>query len=344
MDDPSGVRGARTSLAIAFTIFTALVALLWVLPKSPGGGFWLFTLPAALLFPYFTYRVIAPRSAERTSTDAVVMVAALVVLYLGGVLVSSLALPDQNVSGAAATMESLTVQWRTYGLWTLVVVGVLKLVERSKPGSSAPETSSELRSEIEVDASGEAASAKAPASGRVPIDPIRPGPLVQAQPVPQPAPIRPLTASRPAAAPLEHSAPARSVQVGASAQPPTSAPRPVERTATVSGASFADLTTLVEVATSLSHPSSSTSLQLSATPAGLGLAAAGTEIGTIPGAWSSVEPLRVRLSAHETREALGSLSPSPETLSIRLRLDDETAVEFRDDRSARRFALSAVRE
>ena len=199
MDDPSGVRGARTSLAIAFTIFTALVALLWVLPKSPGGGFWLFTLPAALLFPYFTYRVIAPRSAERTSKDSVVMIAALVVLYLGGVVVRSLALPEANLTGAAATMESLTETWRTYSLWTLLVVGVLTLVERSKTGSSAPKATS--ASEPVVAASGEAVPAKLPTSGRGPVEVTRPSPLVPAQPAPQPAAIRPTTTSRPATVP-----------------------------------------------------------------------------------------------------------------------------------------------
>lgn len=299
MDDPSGVRGARTSLAIAFTIFTALVALLWVLPKSPGGGFWLFTLPAALLFPYFTYRVIAPRSAERTSKDSVVMIAALVVLYLGGVVVRSLALPEANLTGAAATMESLTETWRTYSLWTLLVVGVLTLVERSKTGSSAPKATS--ASEPVVAASGEAVPAKLPTSGRGPVEVTRPSPLVPAQPAPQPAAIRPTTTSRPATVPapafLARPAWARSPQVGmpasAPVQPPAPAPRPVERTATVSGASFADLTTLAEVAASLSDPSSATSLQLSATPAGLELAAAGTEIDTVAGTWNGAEPLRV---------------------------------------------------
>ena len=62
------------------------------------------------------------------------------------------------------------------------------------------------------------------------------------------------------------------------------------------------------------------------------------------GTWNGAEPLRVRLSARETLEALSSFSPSPETLSVRFRLGDETAVEVRDDRSVRRFALSAVPE
>jgi hypothetical protein len=361
VEDRSGVRGARTTLAIAFAIITALVALLWVIPKDPGGGFWLLTLPAAILFPVFSYAVIAPGTRERTTGVAWAMVSILVVLYLGGMLISSLAFGDRVLIGAAETMQSLTVRWRSLGIATLVIVGILKLVEHSsskKQAGAAPTQRPEPASDEPAPAS---ARASAQADGGIPAGSIPPSPLVPTQPMTQPARqpavIRPTTVERPAAvpapAPLTRPAhtppvPGSFPQVSASERPsatdPAPAPRPVERTATVSGASFVELTTLVEVSTSLSEPSSATSLLLSATPTGLELAAAGTEIGIVAGTWNGAEPLRVRLSAHETLEALSSFSPSPETLSIRFRLGDETAVEVRDDRSVRHFALSAVPE
>lgn len=361
MEDPSGVHGARTTLAIAFAIITALVALLWVIPKTPGGGFWLFTLPAAILFPVFSYAVIAPGTKERTTGVAWAMVSILVVLYFGGMLISSLAFGDRVLIGAAETMQSLTVRWRSLGIAALVIVGILKLLEHSsskKQAGAAPTPRPEPASDEPAPAS---ARASAQADGGIPAGSIPPSPLVPTQPMTQPARqqavIRPTTVERPAAmpapAPLMRPAhtppvPGPFPQVSAleqsSASEPAPAPRPVEKTATVSGASFVELTTLVEVATSLSEPSSATSLLLSATPTGLELAAAGTEIGIVAGTWNGAEPLRVRLSAHETLEALSSFSPSPETLSVRFRLGDETAVEVRDDRSVRRFALSAAPE
>lgn len=361
MEDPSGVRGARTTLAIAFAIITALVALLWVLPKTPGGGFWLFTLPAAILFPFFSYAVVAPGTKERTAGVAGTMIGILVVLYLGGMLVSSLSFGDRVLTGAAATMQSFTVRWRSLGIATLVIVGILKLLEYSSSknqATAAPMPRPEPASDEPAPAS---ARPSAPVGGGIPAGSMPPSPLVPARPETQPARqqevMRPTTVARPAAmpapAPLTRPAHTPTVpgpfpQVSALEQgsAPESAPtpRPVEKTATVSGASFEELTTLVEVATSLSGPSSANSLLLSATPTGLELAAAGTEIGTVAGTWNGAEPLRVRLSAHETLEALSSFSPSPETLSVRFRLGDETAVEVRDDKSVRRFALSAVPE
>ncbi|MEY8654543.1 hypothetical protein [Brachybacterium paraconglomeratum] len=362
MKDPSGVHGARTTLAIAFAIITALVALLWVIPKTPGGGFWLFTLPAAILFPFFSYAVIAPGTRERTTGVAWAMVSILVVLYLGGMLISSLAFGDRVLIGAAETMQSLTVKWRSLGIATLVIVGILKLVDSSssKKTASAPATTPRPEP-ASVEPTPASARPSAPADGGIPAGSIPPSPLVPAQSMTQPARqqavIRPTTVVRPAAMPAPaplmrpaHTPPVSGPfpQVSAleqsSASEPAPAPHPVEKTATVSGASFVELTTLVEVATSLSEPSSATSLLLSATPTGLELAAAGTEIGIVAGTWNGAEPLRVRLSAHETLEALSSFSPSPETLSVRFRLGDETAVEVRDDRSVRRFALSAVPE
>ena len=362
MEDPSGVHGARTTLAIAFAIITAFIALLWVIPKDPGGGFWLFTLPAAILFPILSYAVIAPGTKERTTGVAWAMVSILVVLYLGGMLISSLAFGDRVLIGAAETMQSFTVRWRSLGAATLVIVGILKLLEYSSSKKAASTAAPAPRPEPASDEPAPGpARPSAPVGGGIPAGSTPPSPLVPAQPMTQPArqqaAVRPTTVVRPAAmpapAPLMRPAhtppvPGPFPQVSAleqsSASEPAPAPHPVEKTATVSGASFVELTTLVEVATSLSEPSSATSLLLSATPTGLELAAAGTEIGIVAGTWNGAEPLRVRLSAHETLEALSSFSPSPETLSVRFRLGDETAVEVRDDMSVRRFALSAVPE
>lgn len=364
MDYPSGVRGARQSLAIAFASFTAFIALLWVIPKNPGGGFWLFTLPAALLFPYFSYKVISPGTKERTTADAGVMAAALVILYLGGMMISSLTLEGKGLSSAAETMRSMTVTWRRYAFGALLVVSVLKFVDsspsQSAPLESPPDPTSDPRSSLKE---------SAPASTRPSIqstddnsaDTVGPGSLAPAHaehpPMPNRAPLRPTTDMRDASllspAPLKrpthpHSiaGPCPQANDTESTSTPELVPmaRTFEKTAEVSGASFTVLRTLVEVATSLSDPSSATSLLISATPTGLELNASGTDVGSVAGNWVGPDPLRVRLSAHEALEALSGLSPSPETLSVRIRWGDKTAVEFCDDKSLRRFALSAVSE
>lgn len=205
MEDPSGVHGARTTLAIAFAIITALVALLWVIPKTPGGGFWLFTLPAAILFPVFSYAVVAPGTRKRTTGVAWAMVSILVVLYFGGMLISSLAFGDRVLIGAAETMQSLTVRWRSLGIAALVIVGILKLLERSsskKQAGAAPTPRPEPASDEPAPAS---ARASAQADGGIPAGSIPPSPLVPTQPMTQPARqqavIRLTTVERPAAMP-----------------------------------------------------------------------------------------------------------------------------------------------
>ena len=328
MDRASAVRGARRTLAIAFTLFTALVALLWVIPKDPGGGFWLLTLPAALLFPCCTYMVIAPETEERTAEDARTASGLLISMILGGMLIQSLVFGDRVLSGAADTMQWLTTVWRYIVIVMLVIVAILKKLgtSPSEPAFVAP-----------ASATGPSSLLQAPA---------RPPMVARPAAMPTPAPLTRSAGTGPTAPTLYPpvSSPGRpSESRPARAPGPTPTPRSRERTATISGASFTELTTFVEVATGLSAPDSPTSLLLSATPAGLELSAAGMEIGTVTGTWHDAAPLRVQLSVRDTLHRLASLSPLPDAVSLVFRLGDQTSVEVRDDRSGRSLALPAVR-
>jgi hypothetical protein len=339
---PSRARNVQQALAITYALFTAVVALMWVLPKFGEGGFaWLLTLPVALLFPLLTYVALFPDDGPDPFWQQIAFAVVLAVAFFFGQWIAAVSLPEQNRSGTAAAMLTLTATWRNCGLFVLLVSGALTLLRRSR---SNREALVPVAAAMPHGAGVAAVPAPSPllASNRDAALDWEPG--EQTPHHSRPEPVR----SHPAATPQSA---LNAISAGNSAQnPPVTAPRmrpeqetrPAMAVATVSGASFYELTTLVEIADSLGAPDPSTSLLLSGSPAGLDVAAAGMDLGTVRGAWSGLRPLRVHLSAREMMQALATLSPAPETLTLRFRVGDETAIVVQADGSVQRFALDAI--
>lgn len=346
MNGPTWTLGAQQRLASAFTLFTTVGAFFWVFPKfGEGGLLWLFSLLPAAFFVFFSYYVIAPVTrGENDIRGASTFI--VVVMWLIGRFIMNAALPVTGRSWTASTMAWLTSSWGFALIIAALAAALLRRIGRERTDESSTSTSANdvirTGSDGHLPLASNVAAAARPAGGVPSSTPAPP----QTRTVPNPSAPHPVSQqatapsnrSTTAAETAHHSAHARKAP-----QHQPTPPRPSPMTAALTGASFPEVMTFLEVASSLDESGSETSLVLDLSPAGLTLSASGLEIGTVSGTWSGTRALRARLSAQEARRKLERFTPAPATLTVLLRLDGETVVEFRADHSVQRVSLEAAR-
>jgi hypothetical protein len=342
MNDSDATRGARKSLAIVLTLGTAVGSVLWVLPKSGEGGLaWLLSLPAAIMFPYLTYRLVAPPRAPRSAWVPVGLAISLGVLWFGGLVIASNALPGPVLSELGTTIVATMIFWPIFVTGALIIIGVLKISDRAsarratRAASAAPAPAQPVMPGSPAHLTGSSP----------PVDPgQRPREHAPEQQHPVLAPQR--SAASPAPAPMTYRAP-ESAAAGARATETSSASAPAEgeRTGgspTLSGISFLELSTLVEIAASLEDADNPTMMLLTFTDGGIEVTAAETEIGTVAGSWSGTATVRTLQSARSTLEALSGLEPAPSTVTLRPPVSDLVDLEVLAD-TAQNVSVEAVR-
>lgn len=302
MDDPKGGLSAQVSLTIAYTIFAAVGALLWIFPKfGEGGFFWTLSLPLALIFIYTACRSVAPASLGHRDVQFGFAIPNLVMWIIGRRIMNA-SLPESDLSWSASAMSWFTRIWLYASIIAVLTAFILRRISPRPPEHLVEEPPAEDASSDSSASDDVGDSTDSALEDKVPHE-LAPS-----------APAAPLAPSRPALV-----------------------------TATLSGASFPEVMTLLEVASSLDATESPASLLLEISPTGMTLSSAGLEIGTVSGTWSGTQALRARLSAQEARRELLSFSPAPATLTVQIRLEGESVVELRADRSVQRVSLAAAR-
>lgn len=310
MNDVSATRIIRWIVSVPLTLVTALGAVLWAWPKpGEGGVLWLLSLPVGLGFVYLTHRLTAPPRKPRNIGMPIALVAGLGALNLGGAALGSMVLPADAPSDLALAMMAMTFFWSGLALPALLIIGVLKLVDRIMRRSQeeaavgrALSGQTSMPVPAGTDRFGERAPAPATAESSEPSPPSGPAHAPVPSPAPAPTPGRPAMTEVP----------------------------------------FLELSTLVEVATSLEETTNPTMMLLTFTADGVEVTAAETELGTVEGRWSGHGTMRTLQSSRALQEALSALSPAPSTLTLQPPEDDHGDLEITAD-SGQRITAEAIR-
>lgn len=351
MNDSTSTISARKSLAIVFTLGTSIGSILWLVPKSGEGGFaWLFSLPAAILFPYLTYRLIAPPRVPRSAWVPIGLAIGLGVLWLGGIVVASSALPGPAFSDIATGMLAFTFLWPVFAVGVLAIIWILRIVDffsrrrASRRAAAVPATPVPAAPRLAMPGSQSSpphfSSSSPPVhTGQRPRE-YAPGPTSLA-----PAPHRSTASPSPTPMAYREAEPVPATSVPAQATSGSSAPVPDPAAAipTLTDVSFMELSTLVEVAASLEESVSPTMMLLTFTARGVEVTASGTELGVVEGRWSGTTTLRTLQSASRTLEALSQLLPAPATVTIQPPGTDDQDLEFHVIDTDQRITVEAVR-
>ena len=314
MNDISATRIIRWIVSVPFTLVTAVGAALWAWPKSGEGGFlWLLSLPVGLGVVYLAHRLTAPPREPRSVGVPIALAAGLGALNLGGAVLGSMVLPPDSPSDLGIAMMAMTFFWWVFAVPAVLIIAVLKLVDRMVRRSQE-------RSASERDVSGQT---------------VMPAPMGTADPMgavgsddeAAVAAATGMSAPSPAPSPTSVTVPA---------------PAPLPGRAALFGVPFLELSTLVEIAASLEEASNPTMMLLTFTADGVEVTAAETELGAVEGRWDGHETVRTLQSARALQDALSGLSPAPTTLTMQPPEDDDEDLEISAD-TGQRIAAEAVR-
>lgn len=316
VNDISATRIIRWIVSVPFTVVTAVGAALWAWPKPGEGGFlWLLSLPVGLGFVYLAHRLTAPPRAPRSVGVPIALAAGLGVLNFGGAILGSMVLPPDSPSDLAMAMMAMTFFWWVFAVPAVLIIAVLKLVDRMVRRSQE-------RSASERDVSGQTVMA-------TPMDTAAPMGAVGSDDEASVSATNGMSAPSPAS-------------VTAPAPAPSPAPAPLPGRAALFGVPFLELSTLVEIAASLEEASNPTMMLLTFTADGVEVTAAETELGAVEGRWDGHETVRTLQSARALQEALSGLSPAPTALTLQPPEDDDEDLEISAD-TGQRIAAEAVR-
>ena len=315
MNDISATRIIRWIVSVPFTVVTAVGAALWAWPKSGEGGFlWLLSLPVGLGFVYLAHRLTAPPRAPRSVGVPIALAAGLGVLNLGGAILGSMVLPPDSPSDLAMAMMAMTFFWWVFAVPAVLIIAVLKLVDRMVRRSQE-------RSASERDVSGQTVMA-------TPMDTAAPMGAVGSDDEASVSATNGMSAPSPAS-------------VTAPAPAPSPAPAPLPGRAALFGVPFLELSTLVEIAASLEEATNPTLMLLTFGAGGVEVTAGETELGTVEGSWNGNGTVRSMQSASALQEALSRLTPTSNSLTLQPPVDDED-LEISAD-TGQRVAVEAVR-
>lgn len=322
MNDISATRIIRWILSVPFTLVTAVGAVLWAWPKSGEGGFlWLLSLPVGLGVVYLAHRLTAPPREPRSVGVPIALAAGLGALNLGGAVLGSMVLPADAPSDLAMAMMAMTFFWWVFAVPAVLIIAVLKLVDRVVRRSWE-------RSARERDVSGKT-SMPAPMSAAAPMGAAGADDGTA------------VSATNGMSAPSLSPAPSPAAVTAPSPAPsPSSAPHPGR--AALSGVPFLELSTLIEIAASLEEAPNPTMMLLTFSADGVEVAAAETELGTVEGRWNGHGTVRTLQSARALHEALSGLSSAPTTLTLQPPEDDDENLEICAD-TGQRLTAEAVR-
>lgn len=350
MNDISATRIIRWIVSIPMTLFTAVTAVLWAIPKAgdEGGALWLLSLPIGVLFVFLTHRITAPPRERRGVAVPIALFAGIVVLYFGGIILGSLVLPADTPSNLSLGMMGMTFLWPVIGVLALVGVGVLKIIDVSIEKSRA-KTALEAGLAGSESPAGNLAPSPVHASAASPVPakatPVRrAGARRRSATASAPSAASASSASRTASAP---STPAATWPVAAEEEPPSGDPSELDLdlgdAPAALGVPLHPFATLLEVAASLEGPDAPELTLLTFTSDGVEVSIRETDLGTIDGRWTGRAEVRTLQSANAVLAALTDLAPSAVVVALVPPLTDEDDLQIHDEETGQRLDIEAVR-